>query len=419
MKFHKQNMKIEIDSVRTLTAERDINSVLKQFATTESTGCLVVTGGSAKWDVFLHLGRVLGIDCSVRSLGQLIYRLRQLGCEEAAKALNPYASGNLSAGRGLIQQEIDRLVAQGVLAANVGMQFSTELTKEVLESLLWLKSGKYQWQERELSQELAIDRTESLLDLAELIDYYQHRLTIWQNYTNFVRSPHQRPYLAQEKLLDKPVVAGTLSVKALRQITQLMQGVSIRELALFLKQDELKLIQILTPYFRDRIIGLKEPSVLLQQLPQIPELNLLRSPTSGELFQIDRSSDLQINASKTYKIACIDDSPIVLDELERFLQKNGNYLLTKIENPIQASSLIFRLKPDLILMDVTMPNINGYQLCHLFRDSATFKHTPIIMVTGNKGLIDKARAKIVGATDYLTKPFTEEKLLEIVKKYLV
>ena len=125
------------------------------------------------------------------------------------------------------------------------------------------------------------------------------------------------------------------------------------------------------------------------------------------------------NISKTYKIACIDDSPIVLDELERFLQKDGRYSLIKIQDPIEASSLIFRVKPDLILMDVTMPNINGYQLCYLFRDSTTFKHTPIIMVTGNKGSIDKARAKIVGATDYLAKPFTEAVLLELVKKYLV
>ncbi len=405
-------MKVEIDTERTLTAEQNICDLLKQVASAQSTGTLEVTGGSAKWRVFVHLGSLVGIDCSVRSLGQLIYRLRQLGCEEAAKAVKTTAIGSLfGSGKSLIQQEIDRLVAQGALDPKIAIQFSTAVNKEVLESLLWLQEGTYRWQHKELSP------TENSLDLATEIDYYEHRLTIWQNYTNIVYSPHQRPYLVQEKLLDKTIIGSALSPKAFRQITQLMQGITLRELSLLLKQDELRVLQILIPYLREQILCLREPSALLQQLPKIPKLNLLRSHISGELFEIDRV-ETRIDAPKTYKIACIDDSPIVLDELERFLQKNENYLLTKIENPIQASSLIFRLKPDLILMDVTMPNINGYQLCHLFRDSDTFKNTPIIMVTGNRGLIDKARAKMVGATDYLTKPFTEARLLELVGKYL-
>jgi two-component system, chemotaxis family, response regulator PixG len=122
--------------------------------------------------------------------------------------------------------------------------------------------------------------------------------------------------------------------------------------------------------------------------------------------------------SKVYQIACIDDSPTVLDEIERFLGNRGKYQLTRLEEPIKASSTILRLKPDLILMDITMPNINGYKLCSLFRSSEALAHTPIIMVTGNKGLVDQVRAKMVGATDYLTKPFTQEKLLGMVEKYL-
>jgi two-component system, chemotaxis family, response regulator PixG len=70
-------------------------------------------------------------------------------------------------------------------------------------------------------------------------------------------------------------------------------------------------------------------------------------------------------------------------------------------------------------MDITMPDINDYKLCRLFRSSAAFETTPIIMVTGNKGLIDKARAKLVGATDYLTKPFSQTELLELVEKHLI
>ena len=414
------NMQLEINSSHTLTAELSVSSVLQNLASSQNTGCLEVTGGDIKWSVFLHCGQLLSIDCSAQSLSQLIYRLTQLGCNEAAKAVNITANTNTyRLNDNLIQQELDRLVTQKMLDPTLAIQLSTAVTKEFLESLLWLQAGSYQWQEQELNAKLATNNAESRLDLSTLIKYYQQRLTIWQNYITIVQSPHQRPYLTQEKFLEKPVVAGTLSSQALRQIAQLMRGISLRELSLLLKQDELKVIQLLIPYIREQIICLREPSSPFQQLPQIPEPDLPCTGSRDEVVSLDRSASTPSNTTKIYKIACIDDSPVVLNELERFLQKDGSYSLIKIEDPIKASSLIFRIKPDLILMDVTMPNINGYQLCYLFRDSATFKNTPIIMVTGNKGLIDKARAKIVGATDYLTKPFTEAVLLELVKKYLV
>ena len=410
-------MNVKIDSHRTLTAECNISSVLLELANSKSTGCLKVSGDKSEWRVFIQSGQLLGIDCSVSLVGHLSYRLQQLGCKEAARAINDRTGSNLS-GENIIQQGIDRLVSDKLLDLTLGIQVYLEATREVLESLLWLQSGSYQWQERNSIARLAIDNPEYRLDLAKLIAYYRQRLQIWQNYVTVVQSPHQRPYLIQEQLLDKPVVAGNLSSKALRQVTQLMRGISLRQLALLLKQDELKVLQLLIPYLRSSVICLREPSSLFRELPQIPEPKLLSTAASDEIAALDRASATHGNTNKTYKIACIDDSALVLNELERFLQKNSSYSLTKITDPVKASSLIFRLKPDLILMDVTMPNINGYQLCYLFRDSDTLKNTPIIMVTGNKGLIDKARAKIVGATDYLTKPFTETELLELVEKYL-
>ena len=77
-----------------------------------------------------------------------------------------------------------------------------------------------------------------------------------------------------------------------------------------------------------------------------------------------------------------------------------------------------RVKPDLILLDVGMPKVDGYELCRLLRKHPMFKKTPIIMVTANTGLIDRARAKIAGTTDYMTKPFTQDQLLKMVFRYL-
>jgi len=118
-----------------------------------------------------------------------------------------------------------------------------------------------------------------------------------------------------------------------------------------------------------------------------------------------------------YTIACIDDNPSVLKTINLFLDAE-NYSVVMIDNPLKALMQIIRCKPDLILLDITMPNIDGYELCSLMRRHSSFKKTPIIMVTGNSGLLDRARAKLVRATDYLTKPFTKSDLLKIVQKYL-
>jgi twitching motility two-component system response regulator PilG len=79
---------------------------------------------------------------------------------------------------------------------------------------------------------------------------------------------------------------------------------------------------------------------------------------------------------------------------------------------------ILRSKPDLILLDVEMPNLDGYELCSLLRRHSSFKNTPIIMVTGRTGFIDKAKAKLVRSSGYLTKPFTRSDLLKLVFKHI-
>ena len=122
-------------------------------------------------------------------------------------------------------------------------------------------------------------------------------------------------------------------------------------------------------------------------------------------------------SKKTYKIACIDDSPATLQKIDSFLKNQGISVLM-IGNPVDALMQIIRNKPDLILLDVTMPNLDGYKLCSLLRRHPSFKNTPVIMVTGNTGLVDRAKAKLVGASGYITKPFTQSDLLGTIFMHL-
>ncbi|WP_026072700.1 response regulator [Nodosilinea nodulosa] len=122
-------------------------------------------------------------------------------------------------------------------------------------------------------------------------------------------------------------------------------------------------------------------------------------------------------AKDHYTIACIDDSPTVLQAINSFLD-DKIFSVIMIDDPVKALMQVIRNKPDLILLDVTMPNLDGYELCSLLRRHPDFKTTPIIMVTSNTGFIDRAKAKLVRASGYLTKPFNQSDLLKFIFKYL-
>jgi len=122
-------------------------------------------------------------------------------------------------------------------------------------------------------------------------------------------------------------------------------------------------------------------------------------------------------SKQNYIVVCIDDSQTVLKSIDAFLD-DSIFSVVMISDPVKALMQIVRSKPDLILLDVTMPNLDGYELCSLLRRHPSFKAVPVVMVTGNTGFIDRAKAKLAGASSYLTKPFTQSDLLKTVFKHL-
>ncbi|GAB4525896.1 MAG: response regulator [Pleurocapsa sp.] len=125
-----------------------------------------------------------------------------------------------------------------------------------------------------------------------------------------------------------------------------------------------------------------------------------------------------INTTKNINnplVVCIDDSKTVQKQIKMTLEAVG-YEVMGITDPTQAFKELSVLKPILILMDINMPNINGYDLCSMLRKSQKFKVIPIVMLTGRDGMIDRMRAKLVGSTDYLTKPCNPNQLIELVRK---
>ncbi len=155
-------------------------------------------------------------------------------------------------------------------------------------------------------------------------------------------------------------------------------------------------------------VSYRQPETIQPPKPQT-RIEVVKTPPPRESgVQSDR---------KLYKIVSVDDSPTVLREISRFLEQE-NFSVVTINDPVKAVMSIIRNKPDLILLDLNMDGIDGYELCKIIRNNSMFKKTPIIMVTGNKGLIDKVKARLVGASGYLTKPFTQADLLKIVFMHL-
>jgi twitching motility two-component system response regulator PilG len=116
------------------------------------------------------------------------------------------------------------------------------------------------------------------------------------------------------------------------------------------------------------------------------------------------------------KVMVIDDSKTIRRTAESLLKNAGCEVLTATDG-FEALAMIADNKPDLIFVDIMMPRLDGYQTCALIKNNAEFKHTPVIMLSSKDGLFDRARGRIVGSEQYLTKPFTKNELLDAIKAY--
>jgi len=126
------------------------------------------------------------------------------------------------------------------------------------------------------------------------------------------------------------------------------------------------------------------------------------------------------NASRSLnglKILVIDDSKTIRRTAETLLSKEGCQVFTAIDG-FDALSKIADHQPDLIFVDIMMPRLDGYETCSLIKHNKVFKETPVIMLSSKDGLFDRARGRIVGSEQYLTKPFTKDELLGAISNQL-
>lgn len=117
------------------------------------------------------------------------------------------------------------------------------------------------------------------------------------------------------------------------------------------------------------------------------------------------------------KVMVIDDSKTIRRTAETLLKKAGCEVVTATDG-FEALSKITDQNPDVIFIDIMMPRLDGYQTCALIKNNHIYKNTPVILLTSKDGLFDRARGRIVGSDQYLTKPFTKDELLGAISAHL-
>ena len=403
--------------------------LLASFVHTYGSGCLEVDAKSLSWWIYFKDGKLNF--ASHASSKTLAYSLKWLKLklasmshealswlEQNSDELLDINSENIQSIQYFEYQIICYLVEQKYLETWQAQALIEQLTQEAIESFLALAGGAVR-----IDRELFEIPVFSKLDPKATIENCRLRNKTWKLLSPLISSPHQRPYIVSQETFFNTNNSDTISPRLKTKLGSLLRGYSIRHIAAILQQDELDFAKFLHPYVDNQSIILRAPESPFDRLsgledPSLKKLKGLEPLRKNSLdFSTPRSSTIHKKAKTRPVIACVDDSPNTLDQIERFLGEE-DFSVFKFLEPIKATFQLKRLKPDMILLDLTMPTISGYELCRMLRRLPGFEEIPIVMVTGKKGIINKTRAKLVGATDYLEKPFNRASLLDVISRNL-
>ena len=236
-------------------------------------------------------------------------------------------------------------------------------------------------------------------NLAIAIDIETAFKQMQQQWSNWIANGFNTIYPDRApKIQSKEQLKQAVSPVVYQNFVKLLDGQrSLRDLAVGMNKDLLLLVKSLYPYVQKGLL----------ELVEVPDIN-----SSGSNAATNNASA----SGQKGLIACIDDSPQICRVMNQIIVKAG-YKFLGIQQPIQAVPQLISVKPKMIFLDIGMPILNGYEVCTQIRRVSKLQEVPIIMLTGNDGVFDRVKAKVCGASDFLSKPIEVEKILQTIDKF--
>lgn len=410
-------------------AANKLSDQLTNLIQNQFTGRLDIQGVITTWSLYFCLGRLVWASGGCHVNRRWYRHLRQY--------LNEVTSDDIRLREGDVAQFWEYLVLIVLVKRQkiTGEQAVAVIKSAVLEVLFDILQ-----QEEKAPLAFNIDR-QQVLDASLTLINPEKALSeaqqMWENWTKAGLtniSPNLAPVIKQAEELRKlasPKVYGTL--------IRVVDGKrTLRDLSVFIKQDLLTMTRSLIPYIRKKVVGLTEISDLpkpnlAMTAPPAPtaRVETATTPNFPGKTAIQTTSPPRTAPPKTSPptpttqppsltrplVAYVEDSVLDCQIMEGLVSKAG-YGFVSIKDSIQALPILLEYKPDLIFLDLVMPVANGYEICAQIRRISSFKNIPVIIVTGNDGIVDRVRAKLVGASDFLSKPVAEQKVLAVLQKNL-
>lgn len=377
-----------------LTQAQSLTQYLLTLSQQRRTGELVVRSTTSDpWKLYFYSGRLIYATGGQHSVRRW-YRSLRRHSEQFTNGW--FANMRMPADH----WEVD-FINQAIQCKHISLNQAKAIIKsivdEVVLTLVDYPAADVQWHPNRMvaQQVVFLSVQQALLRSQQL---YNHWKTIGTAHLPTLL-PHELPYLSPIVINSRGLRLHLAEAKYDR-LTRWMQGnITLWDIAAQTRRSLYDVIKLLLPLVYRGWVD-------FQQIPDIPAPYV--SPRSLARTPQGHTKGL---------IACIDDSPLVSKVMAELVQPLG-YEVLPVTKPVEQISTLSQHHPDLIFLDITMPNISGYELCKFLRRTDAFYDTPIIILTGRDGVLDRMRAKMVGADDFLAKPPAPDKVAQLLDQYI-
>lgn len=378
-----------------------INRLSEQFKTNQAnqfTGKLLVYSKTGQqWAIYFLMGRLIWASGGSHRFRRLF---RLLSVYAAHLNLNQLPVPDASASRLWEYSVLTSLIRQNRIASGPATRMIQTAILEVLVEIFQEATGFEQSAHtvhriKKLGNPVAVMRPDHYFQNAH------QQWTQWRQAGLISYSPNLAPTLKYPDKLKPQIPIATY-----QKLSTLLTGEkSLRDLAAHLKIDLLAFSQALLPFVNQGIISLNSipdwspPETVVKRKAAVPKTPVAKKDDHRPL------------------ILGVDDSPSTCELLKKIMNQGG-YRFIGVQESFRTLPTMFKHKPDLIFLDLMMPIANGYEVCGQIRRIEAFRHIPIVILSGNDGMVDRVRAKLVGATDFVSKPFNSKQILAFTQKYL-